>query len=221
MPTNTAAQMPSAGNVDNPPDWNPLQRSVTTAVASSLGSAAALSSDPEALRRAIDEAVVAGLQLALQRAADRWGAEVVGAERHQQVAGRVGYRSGSRRHAFHFSVGPVTISVPKPRQGASRPAWVPALKRAPERLKEVCRELWLRGLSSRDLSAVSQDVAGRNWCHTSMNGRGKGRRRRHAALAKPTGAAGYSLRHSGCAHHPVCWQDFSQGGPAGRARRDR
>ena len=170
MPTNTVAQMPSAGNVDNPPDWNPLQRSVTTAVASSLGSAAALSSDPDELRRAIDEAVVAGLQLALQSAADRWGAEVVGAERHQQVAGRVGYRSGSRSHAFHFSVGPVTISVPKPRQGTSRPAWVPTLKRAPERLKEVCRELWLRGLSSRDLSAVSHDVAGRNWCHTSMNG---------------------------------------------------
>jgi transposase-like protein len=129
-----------------------------------------MSSDPDELRRAIDEAVVKGLHLALQNAADRWGAEIVGAERHEQVASRAGYRSGVRQHTFHFSVGPVTISVPKPRQGTSRPGWVPTLKRAPERLKEVCRELWLRGLSTRDLSAVSDDVAGRSWSHTSMNG---------------------------------------------------
>ena len=170
MPTSNVAQKPTVANVQDQPDWSPLQSSVTTAVASSLGSPTAMSSDPDELRRAIDEAVVKGLHLALQNAADRWGAEIVGAERHEQVASRAGYRSGVRQHTFHFSVGPVTISVPKPRQGTSRPGWVPTLKRAPERLKEVCRELWLRGLSTRDLSAVSDDVAGRSWSHTSMNG---------------------------------------------------
>jgi len=170
MPTTNVAQMPPAANANISPNWDPLQSSVTTAVASSLGSPSALASDPDQLRLAIDEAVVAGLQLALQSAADRWGAEVIGAERHAQVAERAGYRSGSRAHKFHFSVGPVSISVPKPRRGQSRPDWVPTLKRAPERLKEVCRELWLRGLSTRDLSAVSNDVAGRKWSHTSMNG---------------------------------------------------
>ena len=169
MPMSNVAQKPTVANVQDQPDWSPLQSSVTTAVASSLGSPTAMSSDPDELRRAIDEAVVRGLHLALQNAADRWGAEIVGAERHEQVASRAGYRSGARQHTFHFSVGPVTISVPKPRQGTSRPGWVPTLKRAPERLKEVCRELWLRGLSTRDLSAVSDDVAGRSWSHTSMN----------------------------------------------------
>jgi len=71
---------------------------------------------------------------------------------------------------FHFAVGPVTVSVPKPRSGASRPGWVPLLKRAPDRLKDICRQLWLRGLSSRDLAAVSPEVAGRQWSHESVNG---------------------------------------------------
>jgi len=44
------------------------------------------------------------------------------------------------------------------------------LKRAPDRLKDICRQLWLRGLSSRDLAAVSPEVAGRQWSHESMNG---------------------------------------------------
>jgi len=64
----------------------------------------------------------------------------------------------------------VTVSVPKPRSGASRPGWVPLLKRAPHPLKDICRQLWLRGLSSRDLAAVSPDVAGRQWSHESVNG---------------------------------------------------
>ena len=170
MPASNVAENTASANASNPPNWHLLQGAVTTAVASSLGSPEALASDPDELRRAIDQAVVDGLGVALQSAATRWADDVVGAGRYQRTDVRVGHRSGVREHTFNFSVGAVTISVPKPRTGASRPAWVPTLKRAPERLKTLCREMWLRGLSSRDLAAVSPEVAGRQWSHASMNG---------------------------------------------------
>jgi len=44
------------------------------------------------------------------------------------------------------------------------------LKQAPERLKEMVRELWVRGLSSRDLSAVSPEVVDQQRSHTTMAG---------------------------------------------------
>lgn len=170
MPSKNVSQNDPISNVPDRPDWRLLQGAVTTAVASSLSSPASLASSPDELRSAIDQAVVSGLEVALDNAVSRWADEVVGAGRHQRSDGRVGHRSGSRAHTFHFAVGPVTVSVPKPRSGASRPSWVPLLKRAPDRLKDMCRQLWLRGLSSRDLAAVSPEVAGRRWSHESMNG---------------------------------------------------
>jgi len=170
MPTSTVAENNTIANASKSPNWQLLQGSVTTAVASSLSTPTALASNPDELRRAIDQAVVDGLEVALQNAVTRWADDVVGAGRYERSDVRVGHRSGVREHTFHFSVGPVTVAVPKPRSGTSRPSWVPALKRAPEKLKAICREMWLRGLSSRDLAAISPDVAGRQWSHASMNG---------------------------------------------------
>ena len=170
MPNPNVSQNNTTENTRIAPDWSMLSNHVTTAVASSLSTPSSLAADPDELRVAIDQAVVNGLGIALQNAAERWAEEVVGAGRYQQADTRIGYRSGGRRHVFHFSAGPVAITVPKPRRGASRPEWVPALKKAPERLKELCRTLWVRGLSLRDLSAVSPDVVDRSWSHGTMGG---------------------------------------------------
>ncbi len=143
---------------------------MSSAIAASLSEPAALAADPDELRRHLDQALRQGLEVALQNAADRWAAELLGAERYEQTTTRLGYRSGRRAHRFGFSVGPVSITVPKPRKGPSRPPWVPALKRAPEALKEVVRQLWLRGLSTRDLATVSEQVGGQSWSHASMAG---------------------------------------------------
>ncbi len=170
MPSHKVPQKTTTENAEPSPDWSTLQSHLTTAVASSLATPSALAADPDELRGAIDQAVVNGLGIALQSAANRWADEVVGAGRYQQTSSRVGYRSGGREHTFHFSVGPVAITVPKPRKGQSRPGWVPVLKRAPEQLKELCRTLWVRGLSLRDLAVLSPDVVDRSWSHTTMAG---------------------------------------------------
>jgi len=168
MPSSSVAEKVVQQQQLQTPDWTALGGQVTAAVASSLATPSSLASSPDDLRAAIDQAVVEGLGLALQSAAERWADDVVGAGRYERSSGRVGLRSGARQHVFHFAVGPVTISVPKPRSGTSRPSWVPALKRAPERFKALVRELWVRGLSSRDLSSVSDQVVAKSWSHGSM-----------------------------------------------------
>lgn len=168
MPIDTLSDNVAAENACDAPDWTTLQSHLSTAVASSLDSPAALASNPDELRAAIDHAVVAGLGIALQSAVERWASAVIGAERYERLDSRVSYRSGVREHTFHFSVGPVSVRVPKPRQGPSRPSWIPVLKKAPEQLKALVRTLWVRGLSLRDLAKVSPDVVDRSWSHSTM-----------------------------------------------------
>ncbi len=119
MPSNIVAENNVQQQPDNNPDWSGLSTQVTAAVASSLATPASLGSSPDELRAALDQAVVEGLGLALQTAAERWADDVVGAGRYERNAASVGFRSGARDHVFHFSAGPVSISVPKPRKGPS------------------------------------------------------------------------------------------------------
>ena len=50
----------------------------------------------------------------------------------------------------------------------SRPEWVAALKAKPAALLELARELWLRGLSTRDIEATSAEFAGRKYSHSTI-----------------------------------------------------
>lgn len=150
------------------PDWQPLQQQLVAAVASTLSSPSALASDPDELRAAVDKAVVQGLELALQNAGERWLSEVLGAERYERSEGRTGSRSGTREHRFNFAAGQVVVKLGRPRRGPSRPEWVPVLKAAPERIKVLMRELWVRGLSSRDIGKMSEELSGFGRSHGTV-----------------------------------------------------
>ena len=60
------------------------------------------------------------------------------------------------------------IRIPKPRGGASRPEWLPILKAVPEKLVELSRKLWQRGMSYRDLAAHSEDLLGVGRSHATI-----------------------------------------------------
>lgn len=150
------------------PEWGAVKDLVRTAVASELSRPEGLATSPEALRRAVDGAVVEGLRLALEATGERWIEEVVGADRYGRSGGRQGLRSGYRSHTIAFGLGPVEIRIPKPRRGASRPDWLPVLKAVPEKLVELSRKLWLRGMSYRDLAAHSEDLLGIGRSHATI-----------------------------------------------------
>ncbi len=150
-------------------EWASVTEHVSTAIGAKLADPAALASDPQGLRDSLDEAIAEGIRLALDASALRWAEGTIGAARYEHAKGRRRtHLSGSRDHTVTLSVGPVTFSVPKPRTGSSRPWWVPALKALPQPLERFVRELWLRGLSTRDLSAVSAKIAGREYSHSKM-----------------------------------------------------
>ena len=158
------------GSAQHQPDWEPLRSSVTTAVAAQLMDPVGLSIEPSEVQAVMERAALEGLSIALQELADRWTAEMTGAERYQRSSTRSGYRSGRRRHTLHFRLGPITIDVGRPRRGPSRPAWIPALKSMPDQAVKLVQQLWLRGLSYRDVAAVSEDVLGKGVSHTTAGG---------------------------------------------------
>lgn len=164
----TIASKRPQGHEEPVQSWTALEESVTTSLAATLSTPDAWARNPQALRDAIDQGVRQGLAVALQASADRWAEEVLGAARYERTSARVGERSGTRSHTFHFRFGPVSIEVPKPRRGASRPEWVPALKAKPSALLDLARQLWLRGLSTRDLEATSAELGGRKYSHSSI-----------------------------------------------------
>lgn len=150
------------------PEWGVVKDLVRTAVASQLSRPQGLETSPEALRQAVDGAVVEGLRLALEATGERWIEEAIGADRYERSGGRQGLRSGYRSHTIAFGLGPVEIRIPKPRRGASRPDWLPVLKAVPEKLVELSRKLWLRGMSYRDLAAHSEDLLGVGRSHATV-----------------------------------------------------
>lgn len=150
--------------------WSPVSDAVTAGVAATLSEPAGLLSDPEALRRTLDDALVEGVRLGVEQLASRWAEGAVGAMRYERSGERVGYLSGHRNHTIRLKLGPVSVRVPKPRQGPSRPEWLAKLKRTPESLVEFVRQLWHRGLSYRDLAAISEEALGETRSHTAMGG---------------------------------------------------
>ena len=148
--------------------WSALSDSVTASLAAHLAEPDAWQRDPKALRDAIDQGIRQGLTLALQASADRWAQQLLGAERYQRTAARHTYRSGTREHVVQFEAGPVHLKIAKPRSGPSRPDWLAALKRKPAALLDLARTLWLRGLSTRDIAATSEELAGRRYSHTTV-----------------------------------------------------
>ncbi len=151
-----------------PPAWDAMKDSVRAAVASQLSHPGALATSPESLRQAVDAAVIEGLRLALETTAERWIAETVGADRYERASGRQGLRSGYRSHTIAFGLGPVEVRIPKPRSGPSRPEWLSVLKAVPDKLVELSRKLWFRGMSYRDLAAHSEELLGVGRSHATI-----------------------------------------------------
>ena len=151
--------------------WPELENNIMAAIASSFDGPEAWLKSGQSLRDAIDQGVREGLGLALQASADRWTAEVLGAGRYERTSARSGHRGGIRTHGVHFAFGPVTLQIEKPRRGQSRPDWLAALKKRPAAMMELARNLWIRGLSTRDLAATSDLLAnGQRSSHTTIAG---------------------------------------------------
>jgi putative transposase len=122
----------------------------------------------DALGAALDEAVVAGVEHAMTTMAQRYAAQILGAEKSSRVGSRVGYRSGTRTISIGSPFGVLRVEMVKSRTGALRPPFLSGCARFTESMKDLGRRLWTAGLSYRGISDVAEDTLGVGASHTSV-----------------------------------------------------
>src|SRR6187397_1044547 len=99
--------------------------------------------------RSVAEAV---LQLLME--ADVEG--VIGAARHERSADRLNYRNGYRDRTFETRLGPLSLRIPKLRQGSYFPPFLEPRKIAEKALVAVIQEAWIGGVSTRRVDELVQ-----------------------------------------------------------------
>jgi putative transposase len=99
--------------------------------------------------RCVAEAV---LQLLME--ADVEG--LIGAARHERSAERLNYRNGDRDRTFETRLGPLSLRIPKLRQGSYFPPFLEPRKIAEKALVAVIQEAWIGGVSTRRVDDLVQ-----------------------------------------------------------------
>ena len=103
---------------------------------------------------------------------------LIGAARHERSAERLNYRNGYRDRTFDTRLGPLSLRIPKLRQGSYFPPFLEPRKIAEKALVSVIQEAWIGGVSTRRVdnlvqamgSAVSRRARSPSSAKTSMSG---------------------------------------------------
>jgi putative transposase len=84
-------------------------------------------------------------------------------ERYQRTETRLDYRNGYYRRNLDTTLGPIEdISVPRSRQGLFKPAVFERYQRRQKVVNDVICNVFLRGISTRDVSGVLKPILGSN-----------------------------------------------------------
>src|SRR5690242_9037177 len=81
---------------------------------------------------------------------------VIGAARHERSAERLNYRNGYRDRIFETRLGPLSLRIPKLRQGSYFPPFLEPRKTAEKALVAVIQEAWIGGVSTRRVDDLVQ-----------------------------------------------------------------
>jgi putative transposase len=81
---------------------------------------------------------------------------VVGAGRHERSADRLNYRNGYRDRTLDTRLGPLSLRIPKLRQGSYFPPFLEPRKTAEKALVTVIQEAWIGGVSTRRVDELVQ-----------------------------------------------------------------
>ena len=99
--------------------------------------------------RAVAEAV---LQILME--ADVEG--LIGAGRHERTGDRLNYRNGYRDRTLDTRLGPLSLRIPKLRQGSYFPPFLEPRKVSEKALVAVIQEAWIGGVSTRRVDELVQ-----------------------------------------------------------------
>ena len=106
------------------------------------------SGDPDFLR-SVAEAV---LQILMETDVEG----LIGAARHERSADRLNYRNGYRDRSFDTRLGPLSLRIPKLRQGSYFPPFLEPRRTTEKALVSVIQEAWIGGVSTRRVDELVQ-----------------------------------------------------------------
>src|SRR3954453_16093245 len=81
---------------------------------------------------------------------------LIGAGRHERSAERLNDRHGYRDRSFDTRLGPLSLRLPKLRQGGYFPPFLEPRKTAEKALVSVIQEAWIGGVSPRRVDELVQ-----------------------------------------------------------------
>jgi transposase-like protein len=120
------------------------------------------SPDTDAAAHPLSEAVRLGAQLMLQRALEQELTEFLGRDHYQRTPERAlrGYRSGYEPKRVQTAEGTLALQVPQVRDTveAFDSVWLRAVARRSEKLTALIPQLYVKGLSTRDVEAALQEA---------------------------------------------------------------
>ncbi len=95
--------------------------------------------------------------------------EALGAGRSERTTGRLGYRSGHYGRTLVTRVGRIELRVPQDRQGRFRPEVFERYQRSEKALVEAMMEMYLQGVSTRSVKAVTEQLCGHEFSSSTVS----------------------------------------------------
>jgi putative transposase len=95
--------------------------------------------------------------------------EALGAEKSERTESRLGYRSGYYTRTLITRVGKIELRVPQDRQGRFRTEVFERYQRSEKALVTAMMEMYLQGVSTRKVKAVTEELCGHEFSSASVS----------------------------------------------------
>ena len=122
---------------------------------------AILSEDGDFLRNAVKAAVQAALEAEMT--------DTLAAERSERAEARLGYRSGYYSRSLITRVGTIELRVPRDRAGLFSTELFERYQRSERALVSALSEMYVQGVSTRKIKAVTEQLCGHSFSATSVS----------------------------------------------------
>jgi putative transposase len=121
-----------------------------------------LTTDPDYLRTMVESIVQATLEAEMTAA--------LGAEKGERTPARLGYRSGYYGRSLITRVGTLELRVPQDRQGRFSSELFERYQRAEKALVTSLIEMYVHGVSTRKVKAVTEELCGHSFSASAISG---------------------------------------------------
>jgi putative transposase len=120
-----------------------------------------LEGDAEFIRAAVRGALEAALEAEMT--------EALGAEKGERTEARLGYRSGYYQRSLITRVGTLELRVPQDRAGRFSTELFERYQRSEKALVGALAEMYVQGVSTRKVKAVTEALCGHSFCASSIS----------------------------------------------------